>query len=83
MQGMSGFYYAAHFYNNSDIELHNLTKFTATVRAFCNLTNNAVRVTALCIMQQLAKKYFSVNYEMSPLSKSGFSVCLCWKQDLI
>ena len=69
MQGMSGFYYAAHFFNNSDTELHNLTNFTATVQAFCNLTNNTVRVTALCIMQQFIKKYFYVNYEMSPLFK--------------
>ena len=83
MQGMSAFYYAASFFNNSGIELHNLTNFTATVQVFCNLTNTTVRITALCSMQQLAKKNSMLIMRCHHFSKSGFSVWLCWKQALI
>lgn len=42
MQGMSGFYDTAEFFNNSGIELHNLTSFNQSVQVFCALTNQNV-----------------------------------------
>ena len=69
MQGMSGFYYAALFFNNSGTELHNLTNFTATVQAFCNLTNTTVRITVLCSMQQLFYSLFSLLQDLTTLQR--------------
>ena len=43
---MSGFFTVAHFFNNSDVKLNNLTNFTETVWKFCHLSNSSV---SLCV----------------------------------
>jgi Golgi nucleoside diphosphatase len=38
--GMAGFYETANFFNNSGMDLHDLTNFSLTVQSFCQLNNS-------------------------------------------